>query len=615
MIKAKIEKLGSAWQYAKVKGRVKTQELDTLVVGFDTEYTSKQNKLICFQLHTEENKRVLVEVHPEEILTPLWIYEEVCKLVEREPSHITLITYFSAAELQFLPMLEEGFNIMEYQRGFADCDFELETGAILTVHDMSRWFDGKSLAAAAASFGLKKMDYDVKHVTRACFKSAEFREYAMHDAKLCYEIMQALRKEFIVNTGVEPLIVKTPASAAANAFRRKFVKTDIYCDNNKARYVAMRGTWGGRAEACKRGRFLENYTEYDLKAAYPNSIITLGQVPVQGSWLPVNKVSQIAKHIGGFGKVIFSFPEKVRYPCLPVFHLDSMIFPKEGVSYATFDEISLALEYGATIEVLEMFGYKKGSFILRDYCLWTLEKRAIAKGAAKVMYKLLANSLLGKCAQRLAKIPLEEYMRIAEENNILLDELFSLDKEFLIAFGAVERVNVGPVFMPEWFGLATGRTRMETAIMLNTSDPLYCHTDSVWCKGKPETRFLKAEIKIAGPATVIRTRFAGIGDFKSIQRVKAEKGHIAYHSIWNQVAGLQMLNKFNGETFIRHYPVRRPLRLHEAVRLKKQPGQWVEEYRTGSTAWCFKRCLDGTETRPWLNIEEYETALKASKLA
>lgn len=611
MIEAKINRLGKLPYVVKITGRIKNQDLDTVVIGFDTEYDSKTSELICFQLWYEK-KGFLIEVHKDEILTPEWLYEEVLTLTgKKRIKHITFITYFSAAELQFLDVIGRGFNIMEYSRGFADVDFRVKTSC-LTFFDVSRWFDGRSLKDAALSFGLEKYEYDTSKVKRSCLIDPIFVKYAKHDAYLCYEIMQRLRQVFLSECGVEPLKVKTPASAAADAFRNLYVKEDIYNDNNQAKLLGMRGAWGGHAEVFKRGRFNKNISEYDIRKAYSNSAISLKEMPCKGSWKSLRKITTISKYKSGFARIIFKFPDKVRFPCFPVFvdhtHSKCMLYPLQGESYCTFDEIRIGLELGAEIQLIEGFGYKTGTSAVSDFCQWTLEKGSTAKGAAKVMYKLLGNSLIGKMAQNLKKIQLDEYLKIIDENpEFLLDELLSLPKEFAIALGAKERVSVGSVFMPEYFGLITGRTRAELAYALNTCNPYYCHTDSVWSDTPPKSRWLQWDKKFsAKQCTIIRTRFAGIGDYKSLKRVKDGKGKIAFHSIWNATAGCQMLSKFNGIDFTRKYPVRRPLRFHEAVRKSKRVGQWETEYRTGSTDWDYKRKLfKNGSTRPYKDKDEH----------
>jgi hypothetical protein len=231
-------------------------------------------------------------------------------------------------------------------------------------------------------------------------------------------------------------------------------------------------------------------------------------------------------------------------------------------------------------------------------------ERSKATDGAVVMWKLCANSLIGKFSQSVYKISPNEYLRIKDKNpEFLLEELISLPTDFLLALGAKRSISLGSVFMPDWFGLVTGLARAELAIMLNSVDPYYCHTDSVWSEKAPKNRYLKSELKIKGKPTLIRTRFARIGT--------RETGHIAHHSIWSQQAAHDMLDRFDGSDFAYSYKKTRPLRMVESIRRKMHYAEWYEDERVGMTFWDGKRrLLANGDTVPWNDPEEYIQALK-----
>jgi hypothetical protein len=576
------------------------------VVGFDTEYTSKGAELLSVQLWHKDNS--LFKVWPKgKKLTPRWLYKECVKLVGRTDQDFILITYFSLAELQFLPVVSEGFQIREYGRGGLDVQFAIKgTRQRLKIFDLARWFDGKSLAKAAKSVGLRKLEFNTKKVTRSSLKHPKFKEYALHDAYLDYEITERLRNHFIGTTGIDPISVKTPASASASAFRHLYVKDDMWCDNNRARYCAMRGAWGGRAEAFRRGKLKGVYHEYDFTSAYPTSGIAMGEMPIQGSWKEAKSLRGLTRMRGGFAEVSFQFAATEPYPCLPVFTQDAMIYPLRGRSWCTFEEVKQALAMGAQIDVIEAWGYHRGTTALRDYLQWTLEERSKAQGAGKVMFKLLGNALIGKFAQQINKVPLEEYYRLAEEGGYYLDEMFELSSDELIALGASSVVSVGPVYMPEWNGLITGYTRAALAELVCSGKAVYCHTDSAWCRKRPKCERLPFEIKTSGPATVLRTRFAGIGKPLSANGVKKGKTHVAHHSIWSLDAGCKMIRRFRSDGFEYEYTIKKPLKFRESIKRKDLLGRWVEMKRIGQTYWGGKRRLlsDGS-TVPWPSVTEY----------
>lgn len=612
MDEAKLNQLGDVAYSRSIHPMKLPRHTRYPFVGFDTEYTSKTAKLICFQLWSGDNGR-LIEVHPGEKLTPEWLYQECCGLLHDTPSDLFLVTYFSLAELQHLPLVTDGFNIMEFANGSLDVTFRGAVGKLLHIFDLQRWWSSpnQSLAKAAKSFGMEKLEWDRKTVTRKDLRSERFRRYSLNDAKLCHDLAVKLKEKWTSETGVDPFTHKTPAGTSAAAFKHMFVKKKLFNDSNKARWLACKGTWGGHAEVFRRGVLKGTYTEWDFKSAYPTSAIKLGEMPIQGSWKTFTSLRSAKKMRGGFAHVYFKWPKSERYPCLPVNVRDAMLYPLEGESFCTLAEIRVAASMGCEIKVVDGLGYERGTKALADFLTWTLNNRATATGAGRVMYKLLGNSIIGKFAQRISKVPIDEYYRLAQDWNVYLDELFELSTEELEALGARSVVNVGAVWMPEWNGLITGYTRAALAQLVRTGEAVYCHTDSVWTKKRPSSDMLPFDVKTRGPVKIVRTRFACMGKTITPKAVKEEKSHVAHHSVWNLTAACQMLSRFQGQSFTRKYPIRRPLKLREALRTKRTPGTWVEEWRQANTCWDAKRILhrDGT-TSPYPTVEAYLEAIR-----
>lgn len=568
-----IEPLKRAWQYKHA------------IVGFDTEYDSKTRELLSIQL-AYEDKTAFIPWPKGRRLTPTRLWREVVKLTGFD-TEILLVTYFSIAELQFLPVADEAFDIREYA-GSLDVSFAVDGGrTTLAVFDLARWFTKQGLAHAAKSFGLRKRRFNTRNVSRRCLDDPKFRRYAVHDAVLCLEILQRLRSAFIEETGIDPVVAKTPANCSAQVFRNNYCRTKLYCDNNRARLMAMQCTWGGRAEVFRRGKLRGIYREYDLDSAYPTSAIKLKRMPIQGSWRRVTDIRSLCgrRFIGGFAKVRFAFPAEERFPCLPVNHRGSMLFPRCGISYCTFAEIRVARACGADVRIIEAWGYSDGTPILADYMKDCIAKRQGTEGALNYMHKLLANSLVGKFAQRVTRVALSELIRAAERYNALLDEVVQLSRDEQRMLGIKESVSVGSVWMPEWNGLITGYTRAALAEMiLSADDPVYCHTDSVWCRSEPECSLLDFSLKGRGRAVIVRSKFAGLfgrGDFE----------HIPHHSIWCKKTAKRLLAAFDGETRQVEYHKKRPVKLRESLRRGKIFGIWEDSKRTASTKWCGKRLL------------------------
>ncbi len=612
---AKLAQLGNRVYVRSIEPLKRAFKRKWPVVGFDTEYTSKLHKLICFQLWTADDG-IVVEVQPGEKMTPAWIYQEASGLLGYCPSDILLPVFFSLAELQHLPVVSEGFDLREYACGSLDVSFRAGSGRFLHIFDLQRWWSSpnQKLSKAAKSVGMEKKDWNTRKVTRHDFRNKKFRDYSLHDAKLMYDMLGALREKFIEETGVDPVVFKTPAGTAAAAFRNMHVQRKFFCDSNRARWLACKGTWGGHAEVFRRGQLKGEYKEWDFKSAYPTAVLKLGVMPIQKTWKRVRTLKDARNMRGGFCRVWFKWPKTERFPSLPVACKNAMVYPLQGESFCTLAEIRVAVDVGCDVKILEAWGYRKGTTALKDFLQWTLENRKTATGAGQVMYKLLGNSIIGKFAQRISKVPIDEYFKLAEEWNVYLDELFELSTDELEALGAQTMVSVGPVWMPEWNGLITGYTRAALAQMIRTGEAVYCHTDSVWTKKKPKSDMLPFDMKTCGPVKIVRTRFGCIGEPITRKAVLSKTTHVAHHSVWNLTAACQMLSKFTGQTFTRKYPIRRPLKLRESIKTNRNPGEWVEEWRCASTKWDHKRRLhkDGT-TSPWKTVEKYLEAVKKSR--
>lgn len=619
------------------------------VVGFDTEYTSngriKRTKagdcrlptLLSFQLHTGEQGG-FYEIKSGDDFNPARLYQECCALLGKAHKDIYLAVYFSLAELQFLPVFTEGFHLMEYSRGSTDCSFKAGNGN-LHIFDLCRWFDGQGLAKAALALGYEKKAQATWKMTRSLNNTVKGREYALHDAWLCQQIAKDLRLVFLSKTGVDPLMTKTPASASAKAFRALHVKSDIFCDEDRARRLSLLGLWGGRAEVFARGKLDGDYAEYDFTSAYPTAANLIREFPEQGSWREFRTLKQVKTMKGGFCHVRFIFDHEERYPCLPTRIDGYTIYPIRGESFCTIYEARLAQEMGADVKVLDGWGYRKGTKVLSDYLEWTMEERKGAKGAARQMWKLLGNALVGKLAQRgvycdherLAELAVDMgYTDLAE----LANDLRELNREEKQALG-IMRPSVGPVFLPEWNGLITGYVRAKLSKVLRQMEAVYCHTDSVWVK-VPSGKFnyedeispfkrtmhydIPLELKGTGPCTIVRSRFGMIGPHTAAA-VKDSRTHLAFHSIWSRDAALEIVQDFakSPGTWNYEYERRRPLHWKEAAKLGVPPGTWITQSRIGSTYWdCKRRLLASGETVPWLTASQFSVAhkrLEASKRA
>lgn len=588
MLRALIDALGGL-PYKRMITPLETVRVSQAsIVGFDTEYVSKTQEFLSCQLSYRGNTLFKTERMTVHRLAK-WVRDLGVKT-----SEAILVSYFSLAELQFLPVKEESFNWREYGGSF-DCSFRSEARDLdLRVFDLARFFERQSLESVAKSFGFEKKKWAREKVTRADLAKPAFRAYAIHDAVITEGIFNALRKEFLERS-VDIAITETAARSTADAFRHEFVHAPIENRNNRARYAALRSTWGGRAEAFRRGSFPRLY-EYDISSAYPTAAVSFGKLPETKHWRKIENLRN--RCVGGCAYVEFKFPHSEAYPSLPVITKGCMLYPLEGRGWVTLDEARYAQELGAKITVIEGWGFIGGTMVLADFLSSVLEERAIATGAKKAMLKLLSNSLIGKLAQRTAKLDYEKLWAVHLKTGVDIEDLLRLTPEAARGFGLAVKYSVGSCYMPEWNMLITGRTRTQLSRMVREHSALYCATDAIWTSKRLSQPPSGTILKRQGSGYVARTRLGFLGD------------HTVHHSILKRDVARGMMER---NVLRQRYEFSRPLKLREALRGDKTIGKWVSDWRIASLAWDEKRQLfsDGTTT-PWKSVIEYEAAKKAA---
>jgi hypothetical protein len=362
----------------------------------------------------------------------------------------------------------------------------------------------------------------------------------------------------------------------------------------------MRGCWGGRAEAAARGAFPTLY-EYDLSSAYPRAAASFGVMPIGDSFSSFTRMSQTRKAVGGFARVRFEFPDDCLYPCLPVDTGKLQIYPLQGETFCTLDELRLAEELGAKVTVIEGWHYRRGTREFSDYMQSLIARRDASKNAVeRVALKLLANSLIGKLAQRITSTNVADLIKAARAKGVNLNGQVKLSLEECRALGLPATPRLGSLFYPEWNGLITGRVRTMIGAAAVECNALYLATDAIWTerKRKPTARLGGVwNFTRSGPAVIARTRLGRISD------------HIAHHSVWSKAAGMKLLDKLedgneNGVT----YDIETPTRLKQSLRTGRRFGVWTEQSRRASSHWDDKRelCPDG-RTRPWKSQVDAQT--------
>lgn len=566
------------------------------VYGLDTEYT-RSGELVCWTVSGPGGDELFTR--------PLTIdaLESHVQRTEPEAREAVFVAFFSLAELQWFDVVDQARELRVYGRGSTDVKFRCRRVQVSIV-DVARFFDGQSLKAAAASFGLQKLDYNVTDVHHEDLRDSKFRDYAIRDARIVRIIFERLREEWLA-LGIDLLCYPTAAAAAAALWRRSYVEETIARPEHRHQRLALACAWGGRAEAFARGAW-DGATELDLKSAYPRAVVSFGSFPRGEEWRDENRLDVLLAAPFALAEVDFQFPESTWAPTLPVMRDGRMLFPLRGRSCCGGDELRLAYSLGARLVVVRGMAADRGSDdSAQRFMEWAMETRAKVKGTARAyVAKLAANSLTGKWIQNRDGLDFDQVLAVASRENVRPAALFRLGPLEREELGIVARPMLGGAFMPTFYALTTSRVRARLGEALQkVPGAVYCATDSVWSREGAEAPSDEWDVKMRGEAVVARTRLG---------RIRDDKGeHLAFHAVSSKEAAGRLLDRFakaperDAEV---HYVAKRPLGIKEGLRRDAIVGRWVlESGRKATTEWDGKRrLLPNNETAPWKYAHERE---------
>src|SRR5262245_29556390 len=609
MLPDRIERAGAGAFLRWVTPLGKLVPKEGTIASFDTEYDSRTGELVAFQLWTARGGNLYVPP-----LTVPRLFRELDALLEKDGGagrEVYLFSFFSVADVRFLPVFQDAARFFTAAKGSLDVDFK-HGDRLLRVQDLARWWDGASLAEAAATLGLKKHSFDRTRVSRASLGDLFFRRYALEDARIAYLLATKLRAAFL-RRKADILATPTPAGCAAAIFRRQYLRKPLRPPAQRVRRLSLDCVWGGRAEVFARGP-VERLREYDFRAAYPQAAVDLEEFPLGRSWYPVTCMKDVGYSRGGVARAAFIFPQGTPYPCLPVCTEEGQYYPLEGVTLSTFAELVAAEAMGARIALQEAYGYTHGTQDFSRYLDDLLEERKGTKGAQRLALKLLANCTIGKTAQLIEDVSLEDLRRVSKREGIPLMDLAAMAPPERESFGVRRKILLGALFFPEWNALVTGLVRARLAPLLAKYRGAYCHTDSLWTAETIPAGVCRRErlaLVREGPATIARTRLAAIW---------SDPPHVAHHSIATEEAAIALLEDFDAQAraegrprYLSHtYTYERPVFALESLRYQLPFGRWIRRKQRCSTKWDSKRRLlpDGRGTAPWGSVDEREHALR-----
>jgi len=572
------------------------------ILGLDSEYIPRANKgsdLICWQLASDDSCILSTKKFSLQNL-----YRASCGMVSSKADTFVFVVFFSLAEIQFFDLSE--WKISEF-KGHYQVQQDYQGKKLITV-DLAQWFPSISLEKVAEFWGLKKLDFPIVERVKAIERGEAtkedlladeaFREYAQNDAKLTQRIYSQMREYFWTEYEIDILSSLTPAQTSAWMFRRQLEHT-IDQRDTKLRKLALGCCWGGRTECFYRGERKQVY-EYDATGHHPNSAIALKALPESNDWIKTQDLKQwlLPSNLGGLGKVYFRFPDSETYPCLPIYHEGSLIFPLEGISFCTTFEAMLAQKLGAKMILLEGYHYQRGTDVLTRYLQELQTKRNASDSTAyRELLKLLSNSIIGKFFQKSTGANLQEVQKYAKEHQLPMEEVINLkgvnfEKEVL---------SVGSCFYPEWYALILGYARASISEAIKDYSGLIASSDAFATNTFIGLNFtlkgITFRLKHQGDYIGYRSRLYRIGD------------KLAHHAIHNKEASKEILDYFHTEGEFA-YKNHRILHLRESWKVKMPFGTNIERDMIVFLNFDYKRkLLPSGETLPWQNTKEREEFL------
>jgi len=565
-----IERM-EGWEARVLKPIQPHKRMDKVsILGFDTEF--HEDRLLSVQLALTDNEGKLKS---KCIMENLEGYDAKRLLKDAldfmlecgvQPfNRIYLIAHFAIADIGKLKDCLKDFKFREINRAMhaefmipesqneKELQFkELSLGDFrLRIIDLFAYYPN-ALKKIGEMIGLPKLEADRANILKFYQDNPEgFRAYAVRDAEIALKAFMSLRDFLWNHYKVEILKSPTIASIASHIFRIGYLqeppspyailtkyhpyrtkkgewstrgaKEFRYAGSLDLRKLALLCYWGGRAECFIHGFIKGKFKLYDVVSLYP-SVSMLQPLPNKDTeWFPISMNNFKNEGLEGFVCVEFEFPESTRYPCLPVHGVlkDRLYFPLKGISYCTMSEVREALGLGCKIKKIEGYGFipseKEFNHDLKAFMKEMLElKSQSPKGSIEhETYKLIANALIGKLAQRRA-----------EDNLDYAQELYALHGVPLDKFRFKGREKVGSTWAPEWASLILGKARAlmsqfinKGALMTVTDSVLLPINANVECEALKELKKVESDLH-AEPyeierALIVRTRLYALLDAKS----------------------------------------------------------------------------------------------------
>jgi DNA polymerase type B, organellar and viral len=488
------------------------------IVGFDTEFNTREQYTISYQLYFDESQKEIIEGPRQLGLRD--IANRAYELSGKVYRKICIPAFFNTAELSQLaqPFWKE--KNVQFYKVHPSGLFHIEgegTGFHFLFYDLWHFFasyENSSLDRVATDFGFQKYEYKVDNLSLENLRDPAFREYAINDARLCVQVFKKLDETYRQVNKVSILARPTPANAAQTSFKLNYLRKEVRAPHRSIRRLAMRANWAGRVECGFVGNN-DNVHEHDADSLYPRSVLLLPNLPSANDWNI--RTPSYFDGIEGFIEAKFEFPKDEEWPCLPVFESKRLLFPLSGDTSCTIGEFRAALSRGVRYSIKSCAFYTTGehdeyhSFIQDNIDL--KEGEGETNKALRAIAKLNMNSSIGKFIQNKGGIDYEEAAKFIRDKPGIEDWMVPLIYANLLRSYDLDfndSVRLGSSFYPEWHTLILGKARevMAWAIYNSQAYPkiLMISTDS-----------LHVRTKELGPTNIKFNHKLGPADFVSVR--------------------------------------------------------------------------------------------------
>lgn len=297
-------------------------------------------------------------------------------------------------------------------------------------------------------------------------------KYCLRDARITYKTAKFLHETYS-QYGLTPKST-LPATALA-IWKTRFWKREIELPADEIVELAREAYFGGRTEAFSLGEY-SNVSVIDVASMYPWAMVA-GDMPLP--WGDFERVRRNDKILPN-GIYRASCESEIPIPVLPVKVDGRLVFPN-GRFEGTFvgEEIQYAVSIGVRVNVHSGIVFSDSCRPFDDYVSSFFAAKNAARGAERVMYKLLLTSLYGKYGQRGEHT---ECMRVED-----FRDLKEPPEDFRMWNGLVlfeESGEIPPWGNVVWSAIITARGRIRLHKEINRllqkgARPLYCDTDSI----------------------------------------------------------------------------------------------------------------------------------------